>query len=162
MRLASSHMNVDANNTADGVVCPTSPPTTIPTPGSGISTTYLGATINYYDSNGNLIATTDPAGYTSITAYTPTGLTVPAILVYYSVSAEAYSIYSFSCPSYGKSQLGATMTTYDDNGNIISTTSPIGATTNYSYYSTFSSGGYPGRYLLSQILKVILRLINMI
>lgn len=127
------YCTVDAADYANGVRCPGSPPTTPPAAGSGRSSSYLGAAITYYDSAGNPTAVTDARGYTSITAYTASGLGVPVELAYCTVDGNEYSLAGVTCPSYNTTKTGATTSTYDAAGNLKSTTSPTGGTTSYSY-----------------------------
>ena len=133
---------VDAADAANGVTCPSSPPSSIPAAGSGQSTTYLGATITYYDSSGNPVAVTNPLGYTNTTAYTPSGGSVPPELPYCTVDANEYSVADKACPSSPPTTpptgtvTGYTTTIYNAAGYVTSTTNPNGGTTAYTYESS--------------------------
>jgi RHS repeat-associated protein len=132
------YCSVDAADVdAADVICPSSPPTSVPAPDSR-STTYLGATITYYDGDGNVIATTDPLGYTSVTSYTPGGGSVPEELPYCTVDAEEYSVADKTCPTSAPTTpptgaTGYTTTIYDSAGYVTSTTNANGGTTSYAY-----------------------------
>jgi len=133
---------VDAADAANGVTCPSSPPTSIPVAGSGQSTTHLGASITYYDASGNPVAVTNPLGYTSTTAYSPTGGSVPPELPYCTVDANEYSVADKTCPSSPPTTpptgtvTGYTTTIYNSAGYVTSTTNPNGGTTSYTYESS--------------------------
>ncbi|HET9060732.1 MAG TPA: DUF6531 domain-containing protein, partial [Acidimicrobiales bacterium] len=115
----------------DGVRCPAAEPTS--PPGPGASDPWAGATINFYDTNGNLTATTDPLGRTSAQAYTPSGLSVPAGLVYCSVEPVEYA-QGVTCPAYGAAHVaGTTSSTFDAAGDVTSSTDTVGGTTTYTY-----------------------------
>src|SRR5208283_3978355 len=113
--------------------CPATEPTTPPTAGSGQSTTYLGATITYFNSAGLPTEVTSPLGYTTETAYTSTGLP------WCTVDADQYSVVGKSCPGTPPSgpptgiAEGYTTTLYDSAGDVTSTTTPTGATTTDTY-----------------------------
>ena len=64
------YCQVDPNETAKGVTCPASPPSSPPTPSSD---PYLGATITTYDADGRVIQTTNPLGGITYTAYDQAG-----------------------------------------------------------------------------------------
>ncbi len=131
-----------------GVTCPSTPPTAPPAHGYASSSTpaaicagsspppwcsYLGATITYYDAAGNPTAVTNADGYTSITAYTGTGLGVPAELAYCQVDAAEYSVANVACPSYNDTASGATTTTFNAEGDVVTQTNPTGGETSYTY-----------------------------
>lgn len=122
---------VNAAEYLDGVQCPATEPSSPPTPGA--TDPWLGATISFYDANQDLIAETDPTGATSITAYTPSGLAVPAGLAYCTVDAVEYQA-GITCPPYGSSHVAGTSTTaFDSSGDPLTTTDPDGDVTSNQY-----------------------------
>ncbi len=122
---------VDAADYANGTRCPTTAPSTPPAPGAADPN--LGETINFYNSTGLLTATTDPLGRTTTYAYTPMGGSVPPDLRYCTVDA-ANDAKGVNCPAYGAAHVtGTTTETFDALGNVVSTTTPDGATTTSAY-----------------------------
>ena len=123
---------VEPAEVANGVTCPSTQPTTAPSPGSK-STVAPGATITYYDAAGNPTYVTDPLGNTTETAYTS------AELPWCKVDADQFTISGISCPSSPPSSAptgtstGYTTTLYSGSGNVTSMTDPTGATTTYAY-----------------------------
>ena len=117
---------------ANGVSCPSTEPTTAPTPGQR-NTVALGVTITYYDAAGYPTYVTDPLGNTTETAYTS------AELPWCSVDAAQFTAASRSCPASAPSSAptgtvtGYTTTLYDGAGDVASVTNPVGATTSYAY-----------------------------
>jgi RHS repeat-associated protein len=123
---------------AAGVTCPSTEPTTAPTPGQK-NTVDLGATITYYDAADNPTYVTDPLGNTTQTAYTS-----GTELAWCKVDAAQFAA-GTSCPSQPLTQAptgtaeGFTTTIYNTNGTVASVTDPTGATTTYGY----TSAAYP-------------------
>jgi RHS repeat-associated protein len=123
---------VEAAEQANGVTCPSTQPTTAPTPGAK-NTAALGATITYYDAAGNPTYVTDPLGNTTETAYTP------AEQPFCSVDATEFTIAGKSCPANPPANpptgtvTGYTTTLYNAAGDVSSVTNPNGATTTYGY-----------------------------
>ncbi len=131
---------VDAADTYNGVECPSTEPSTPPSAGSGQSSTYLGATITYYNSAGLKTAETDSLGYTSVTAYTSAGLP------YCTVDDVEYSVDGVTCPGTPPTSApvgtttGYTTNIYDSSGDLLSKTDPVGDETQYIY----GVSGLPG------------------
>ncbi len=122
----------------DGVSCPTSPPSSPPAPGA--TDPYLGATISFYDSEGQLTAQTDPLGNTTTYSYTSGVAGVPDGLQYCSVGPVGYQA-GVSCPAYGAVHVTGTVTeTFDSAGDQTSATDADGNTTTYAY----DAAGHPG------------------
>ena len=123
---------VEPSEVANGVTCPSTQPTTPPSPGAK-STLDTGATITYYDTAGNPTYVTDPLGNTTETSYTS------AELPWCKVDADQFTVAGVSCPSSPPSSpptgttTGYTTTLYNAAGNITSVTDPTGATTTYAY-----------------------------
>jgi RHS repeat-associated protein len=117
---------------ANAVTCPSTEPTTAPTPGAQ-NTVDLGATITYYDAAGKPTYVTDPLGNTTETAYTSSELP------WCTVSANEFTVTGTSCPSTPPSspptgtQTGYTTTLYNAAGNVTSVTNPTGATRTDGY-----------------------------
>jgi RHS repeat-associated protein len=150
--------HVDAADYLSGVRCLQTEPQSPPTAGSGPAddaycpnqenTSCLGATVTYYNSADEPVAVTNPLGYTSVTAYTPSGGSEPDGLPYCQVDDAAYTTTQFAsggvtCPSYSNTPpgaTGATVTTYDTSGDTMSVTDPDGDKTSYSY----GVAGHPG------------------
>jgi YD repeat-containing protein len=122
---------VDPAEYLDGARCPAQEPTSPPAPGA--ASPWAGATISFYDAGGNLTATTDALGRTTVYSYTPSGLAVPAGLQYCSVGPVEYA-QGVTCPAYGAPAVpGTTSSTFDDAGDVTSSTNADGATTTYAY-----------------------------
>jgi RHS repeat-associated protein len=123
---------IEPSEVLDGVTCPSTEPTTAPTPGSK-NTVDLGATITYYDTAGNPTYVTDPLGNTTETAYTS------AEQPWCSVDAAEFTTAGKYCPSSPPTSpptgtvTGYTTTLYSAAGNETSVTTPNGATTTYGY-----------------------------
>ena len=129
---------VDPAETADGVTCPSSPPTSPPAPGA--SDPDLGATINFYNSSDQLTATTDTLGNTTTYSYTSGVSGVPNGLMYCSVDPVDYQA-SVTCPSYGATHVsGTTTSTFDSAGDTLTSTNADGDTTTKVY----GVSGHPG------------------
>jgi RHS repeat-associated protein len=121
---------VDASDTRNGVVCPSTQPTTVPSAGSR-STTYLGAAITYYSSAAEPVAVTNSLGYTNITAYTSAGLP------YCTVDAAEY-LAGVTCPgtpptSPPSGVTGYSTLIYNSDGNVTYKVDPLGDATQYVY-----------------------------
>ena len=122
----------------DSITCPSSEPSS--PPAAGASDPYLGATINFYNSNGQLTATTDPLGNTTTYSYTSGVSGVPNGLQYCSVDPVDYQK-SVTCPAYGSTHVtGTTTSTFDSAGDETSATDADGNKTLY-YYAV---SGHPG------------------
>jgi RHS repeat-associated protein len=133
---------VAPDQAAEGVECPSSPPSSVPTPGSDPDP---GATITTYDNVGRVIQTTNPLGGVSITVYDESGnafCTAGAAAVAAYVAAHPSATYPYMCPSTPPSSppttssdpyLGATLTTYDTLGRAVQVTTPIGGITLTTY-----------------------------
>ena len=112
---------------AQGVTCPTSPPSPSSPPG--------GATSTFYDTDGRVTQQTGPAGGTTVHAYDGAGNQ------YCSVGPQAYAAGTrcpatppYSAPSVGNDPyLGATIDTFDAQGQVVQETNPLGGIT-LSYY----------------------------
>jgi YD repeat-containing protein len=116
---------------ADGVTCPSSPPSSPPS--AGASDPNLGATISFYNSAGELTAQTDPLGNTTTYSYTSGVSGVPNGLEYCSIDPVDYQK-SVTCPAYGASHATGTATSsFDSAGDQTSSTDPDGNTTHYYY-----------------------------
>lgn len=125
---------VDAADYANGTRCPSSAPSTPPSPGSADPN--LGMTISFYNSSDQLTATTDALGNTTTYAYTSGVSGVPNGLIYCSVDPVQYQA-SVSCPAYGATYVAGTTTeTFNSAGNKTSSTNAIGGTTTYVYGSS--------------------------
>jgi RHS repeat-associated protein len=123
---------------ANGVACPSSPPSS--PPGPGASDPNLGATISFYNSADQLTATTDALGRTTTYSYTSGVSGVPNGLVYCSVDPVDYQK-SVSCPAYGAAHVSGTITfKFDSAGDKTASTDADGNTTSYVY----ASSGHPG------------------
>ena len=114
------YCTVDPLEAAQGVTCPTSPPSPSSPPANLTST--------FYDADGRVIQSTNPLGGTSITAYDGSGL------VYCTVSPAEYAA-SVRCPSSEPTTpptvgsdpyVGATITTYDAAAQVVQVTNPLG------------------------------------
>ncbi|HXB37152.1 MAG TPA: RHS repeat-associated core domain-containing protein, partial [Acidimicrobiales bacterium] len=115
----------------NGVTCPSTEPTSPPSPGS--SDPYAGAAITFYNSVGEITATTDPLGNTATFSYTSGVSGVPDDLLYCMVDPASYQA-SVTCPAYGATHVTGTATsTYDSAGDKLTSTTASGATTSYSY-----------------------------
>ena len=116
---------------ADGVTCPSTPPSSPPSPGSADPN--LGATISFYNSSGQLTAQTDALGNTTTYKYTSGVSGVPDGLQYCSVGPVAYQA-SFTCPAYAATHVaGTTTASFDSAGDMTSSTDADGNTTTYAY-----------------------------
>jgi RHS repeat-associated protein len=126
------YCEVDPAAAAAGIACPSSPPSSPPTPGSD---PYLGATITSYDADGRVVQSTNPLGGIAYTAYDQAGEQ------FCSVAPEEAAV-GVTCPASAPSSpptvgddpyLGATITTYDPDGRVVQTTNPLGGITLTSY-----------------------------
>ena len=126
------YCEVDPYEAAASVTCPSSPPSTPPTPSSD---PYLGATITTYDSDGRVIQSTNPLGGITYTAFDDAGEPFCTVAPF-----EAAA--SVTCPSSPPTSpptlssdpyLGATITTYDSTGRTIQVTNPLGGITLTTY-----------------------------
>ena len=110
--------------------CPALPVTT-PTP---TDDSYLGATITTFDADGQVIQTTNAIGGITYTAYDDAGeayCTVGSSEAAQGVTCPALPV---TTPAPGDDPyLGTTITTYDDSGQVIQVTNPLGGITLTSY-----------------------------
>ena len=110
--------------------CPALPVTT-PTP---TDDSYLGATITTYDADGQVIQTTNAIGGITYTAHDDAGEV-------YCTVGPAEAAQGVTCPALPVTPptptddpyLGATITTYNDSGQVIQVTNPLGGITLTSY-----------------------------
>jgi RHS repeat-associated protein len=123
-----------AAEVAAGVGCPTSPPSASAPP--------AGVTSDFYDAEGHLVQSTGPTGATTLYAYDSTGHQ------YCTVGPQAYS-QGVTCPSSPPTSApaagsdpypGATITTYNAEGQVAQVTNPLGGTT----VSTYDADGNLG------------------
>jgi len=125
------YCEVDPYEAALGVTCPTAAPplTQLPSPGAGTDP-WPGATITFYDANGRVIDTVNPAGGVTQVAYDGDGNT------FCTVSPTAYAK-NDSCPatppSTSSPTVGATTDYFDADDRVTEEVSPLGATTYLSY-----------------------------
>ena len=125
---------VDAADYANGTRCPSSPPSSPPSPGT--TDPNLGMTINFYNTSDQLTATTDALGNTTTYAYTSSVTGIPNGLVYCSVDPVEYQVPVW-CPSYSSSHVtGTTTETFNSAGNVTTSTNATGGTTSYVYGSS--------------------------
>jgi RHS repeat-associated protein len=127
------YCTVSPQEYANAIRCPSSPPSSPPTP---TSDPYLGATITSYNADNQVIQITNPLGGITYNAYDPAGNR-------YCTVAPAEAAASVTCPSsepttppaVGSSDayLGATITTYNADNQVIQTTNPLGGITLTSY-----------------------------
>ena len=130
---------VDSADYANGARCPSSPPTSPPTPGAADPN--AGMTVSFYDSADHLTARTDALGNTTTYAYTANGSGVPVGLRYCTVAPTAYEN-GVSCPAYGGAHVaGTTTVAYDSAGDRVNSTDPDGHSTTYAY----TDSAHPGR-----------------
>jgi YD repeat-containing protein len=117
---------------AKAVTCPSSVPSSPPTPSDD---PYLGATITTYDANNEPVQVTNPLGGITYTAYDHAGNA-------YCTVAPAEAAAGVTCPSSPPATpptvgddpyLGATITTYDTSGQAVQVTSPLGGITLTTY-----------------------------
>ena len=130
--------SVDAADYANGALCPTTPPSSPPSPGS--SDPDLGMTISFYNSSDQLTAQTDALGNTTTYSYSSGVSGVPNGLQYCSVDPVSYQK-GVTCPAYGAAHVtGTTTHTFDSAGDTLTSTDADGNTTTYVYNAT----GHPG------------------
>jgi len=138
---------VDAAETANGVICPTSEPAF----GSSLVGVATGMTLSWFDSNGHLIEQVDPLGDATVDAYTSGVSDVPNGLLWCSMDAAnlaAYlaahsgATYPFACSNtdYGTYVVGATTKTFDAAGSVLTVTDPDGDVTTNCYFSESGTG----------------------
>lgn len=126
---------VDAANYANGTRCPASAPTSPPAAG-----TYIGYTLDIYNSANKPLSVTDPLGNTTSTSYAASGLGVPANLPYCTVDPVDYSK-GVVCPTYGSAHVtGTASKTFDASGDVLTATDANGNTTSYAYGSAANPG----------------------
>jgi len=128
------YCEVSPAETAKGdVTCPSSPP--------ALDTPVPGATINYYNANGQMVETVDPLGGTTTYSYTSTNDGVPSGLLYCEVDPASYDL-DVQCPAtyLDPPMSGTTSYTYDQAGDKTSETDPDGNTTTYAY----TDSAHPG------------------
>jgi RHS repeat-associated protein len=133
----NKYCEVAPAETAKGVTCPTTPPTSPPIPGSD---PYPGATITTYNGNNQAIQTTNPLGGITLDAYDANGNQ-------YCEVAPAETAKGVTCPTTPPAQpalgeaayLGATITTYDSLNRVIQVTNPLGGITVTNSYDANSN-----------------------
>jgi len=129
---------VDAGDYANGVRCPSSAPTSPPTPGA--TNPNPGVSLSFYNSADQLVAATDALGDTTTYAYTSGVAGVPNGLRYCSVDPVDYQK-SVVCPGYGSTHVSGTSTvTFDSSGDELTSTDADGDSTSYVY----AAPGLPG------------------
>ncbi len=122
--------SVDAADYANGTRCPTTEPTSPPTPG-----TYQGYTLDIYNSANELTYSTDPLGNTTAYAYTSPYPGEAGGLNYCTVDPVDYAK-GVICPAYAAPHVVGTATKdFDLNGDALSSTDAVGNTTYYDYGS---------------------------
>lgn len=117
-----------------GKTCPSSPPSSPPTPSSDPD---LGMTITSFDSAGRVVQTTNPLGGITYTAYDAAGEPWCSVSAYESANPRDVSCLSSppsSPPTLSSDpDVGATITTYDAAGRPVQVTNPLGGITLTSY-----------------------------
>jgi RHS repeat-associated protein len=122
---------VDPLEAAQSVTCPSSPPSTPPTP---TSDPYLGATITTYDADGRVVQVTNPLGGITYTAYDEAGEVYCSVAPFEAAVAVTCPSLPITTPTPGSdSYLGATITSYDADGRVVQVTNPLGGITLTSY-----------------------------
>jgi RHS repeat-associated protein len=130
--LGRKFCEVDPYEAALSVTCPTTPPSSPPTPSND---PYLGATITTYDADGRVVQATNAVGGITYTAYDAAGEAFCTV-------APFEAALAVTCPSSAPSSpptigsdpyLGATITTYDANERVIQVTNPLGGITLSAY-----------------------------
>ena len=121
---------VDPYEYAASVRCPTGAITT-PTVGSD---SYLGATITTYNADDQVNQTTNPLGGITYTAYDPAGEVYCTVAPYEAAQSVTCPALPITTPTVGSdSYLGATITTYNANGEVAQVTNPLGGITLTTY-----------------------------
>ena len=115
-----------------GVTCPTS---AVTAPLSSTSTDPKpGATLTVYDANGRVIQTINPLGGLTDTEYDDAGEVVCSVDPVEAAAAVTCPTTLPSTPTTSSDPyLGATITTYDSNGQVVQVTNPLGGITLTSY-----------------------------
>ena len=121
---------VDPYEYAASVRCPTG---AIATPTVG-SDSYLGATITTYNADDQVNQTTNPLGGITYTAYDPAGEVYCTVAPYEAAQSVTCPALPITTPTVGSdSYLGATITTYNANGEVAQVTNPLGGITLTTY-----------------------------
>jgi YD repeat-containing protein len=130
--LGRKYCEVDPYEAAQSVTCPSSPPSSPPTP---TSDPYLGAAITTYDSDGRVVQSTNPIGGITLSAYDQAGELFCSVAPFEAATGVMCpSSAPSSPPTVGSDPyLGATITTYDANGRVVQVTNPLGGITLTSY-----------------------------
>lgn len=136
----------DACTQLGSAISPSAPPNPVELSSDPSSPYYVprGATLSFYDADGNETETVGPewtnsVPNVSISAYGRNGglyCSIEASNVAAAISSgeiTASSSYPYLCPSTPVETSGATVTAYDPDGNVTSTTNPVGDTTSYTY-----------------------------
>ena len=119
---------------AYGVTCPGSEPTGPPAWNGTYA--YPGVSLTFYNSAGQVSATTDALGNTTVNSYTTSGSGVPVGLLYCTVDPVNYRK-DVTCPAYGAAHVTGTQTsTFDSAGDQLTSTNADGDTTTYTYNSS--------------------------
>ncbi|MHB8319298.1 MAG: DUF6531 domain-containing protein [Acidimicrobiales bacterium] len=103
--------------------CPSTPPSSPPAPGTS---PWNGAQVTIYNAAGQVADSVSPIGGVTQYAYDQAGNK------YCTVGPLAYAK-GVTCPTYGQSKAGATITTYNALGQVVQVTDPIGGVTLNSY-----------------------------
>lgn len=117
---------------AKGVTCPSSPPSSPPTI---TSDPYLGATITTYNASGQVVQVTNPLGGITFSAYDADSNLFCSVAPYEAAQGVTCpSSEPTTPPAVGSDPyLGATITTYDANGQVVQVTNPLGGITLTTY-----------------------------
>ena len=121
---------VDPYEYAASVRCPTGAITT-PTPGHD---SYLGATITTYNDDSQVTQTTNPLGGITYNAYDQAGEPYCTVAPYEAAQGVTCPSLPITTPTVGSDlYLGATITTYNANGEVAQVTNPLGGITLTTY-----------------------------
>lgn len=122
---------------AEGTACPDTEPTFPAT------STDLGMTLTWYNSDDQVTGTRDPLGHVTLNGYTSGVSEVPNGLKYCTIEPAEYAAGVTSCPSYGSTEVGVTTETFDSAGNVLTSTDADGDTTTSCYFWENGSDGAP-------------------
>ena len=132
--------SVQPSEVAAGVVCPAVGSLPSGPPAAGTTDPNLGMTLSFYNGSGELTASTDPLGNTTVFGYTTSGAGVPVGLKYCTVDPVQYQD-GKACPPYGSTVAGVVSEMFDQFGDVASSTDADGNTTSDCYYFENTSGG---------------------
>jgi RHS repeat-associated protein len=136
--LGHKYCTVAPSQAAKGVTCPTTEPTTPPTPANPptlISDPYLGATIDTFDAIGRVIQVTSPTGGVTYNAYDDAGnkfCTVGPLAAVSGIRCPSGPPATPPTPS-SDPYLGATIDTSNALGQLVQETNPLGGITTHAY-----------------------------